>query len=224
MARPRRRLVVLARWPAPGRCKRRLAASCGSASAAAAVQRALTVHTLSEAGAGAAAAGAELWLAADGVGERARRRWGWQLGGLICHPQGGGGLGTRLQRQWRRAFAAGAVQVVLIGSDLPRLEARDLAAAFETLERRPLVLGPAADGGYWLIGLTREGFARAGAHLVAGMPWGGPQVLERTLAAAAALGLEAGLLRRQADLDQRADLAPWHGRSLRLAARRSGTA
>ena len=212
MAPPLRRLVVLARWPAPGRCKRRLAASCGSASAAAAVQHALTLHTLAAARAGAAAAGAELWLAVDGLGERARRRWGAQLGGPICIGQGGGSLGTRLQRQWRRAFGAGAAQVVLIGSDLPRLEAADLTAAFEALERRPLVLGPALDGGYWLIGLNRNGFARAGAQLVAGMPWGGPQVLASTLSAASGCGLELELLRRQGDLDQRSDLAPWQGR------------
>jgi len=214
MTPPQRRLVVLARWPAPGRCKSRLAASCGSAGTAAAVQHALTLHTLAAARAGAAAAGAEIWLATDGLGPRARRRWGRQLGGVICIGQGGGGLGTRLQRQWRRAFGAGAAQVVLIGSDLPRLEAGDLVAAFTALERSPLVLGPAADGGYWLIGLNRAGLARAGGRLVAGMPWGGSQVLERTLAAAATLGLEATLLRRQADLDQRADLAPWQGSRL----------
>ena len=229
MARPQRRLVqrqlvVLARWPAPGRCKRRLAASCGSASGAAAVQRALTAHTLAVARDGTARAGAELWLAADGLGARARRRWSQALGGVACGPQGGGGLGIRLQRQWLRAFGNGAEQVVLIGSDLPQLEAADLAAAFEALEQRPLVLGPAADGGYWLIGLNRDGFVRAGARLMAGMPWGGAQVLKRTLAAAAAIGLEAQLLRRQSDLDQRADLAPWQGRMRQPRTLRSGTA
>lgn len=209
MQHPRRRLVLLARWPAAGRCKRRLAASCGSSSAAAAMQRALTAHSVATARAGARQGQAELWLAADGIGPRARRRWGRELGGVICRGQGGGGLGVRLQRQWQQAFSAGAEQVVLIGSDLPLLEAGDLLAAFEALEQRPLVLGPAADGGYWLIGLNRRGFRRAGARLTAGIPWGGPLVLEHTLAAATALGLEAGLLRRQADLDQRADLAPW---------------
>jgi glycosyltransferase A (GT-A) superfamily protein (DUF2064 family) len=65
------------------------------------------------------------------------------------------------------------------------------------------------DGGYWLIGLSRDGFRRAGARLTAGIPWGGPQVLNHTLAAAGSLGLECRVLRRQADLDQRGDLAPW---------------
>jgi len=207
--------VVLARWPAPGRCKQRLAASCGSSRAAAAVQNALNTHTLAVARAGAEKAGAALWLAADGLGARACERWGRQLGGVSCHSQGEGRLGTRLQRQWLRAFRAGTEQVVLIGSDLPQLEAGDCVAAFEALERQPLVIGPASDGGYWLIGLNRAGFARAGARLVSGIPWGGPEVLDRTTAAASTLGLTAHLLRRQSDLDQRLDLAPWQGQPQR---------
>ena len=211
MTRARRRLVVLARWPAPGRCKRRLAASCGCSTAAAAVQNALTVHTLVVAKAATCQADAHLSLAIDGLGPRAIQRWGRSLGVSHCHGQGDGGLGCRMQRQLQGAFRCGAEQVVLIGSDLPRIENGDITATFEALEEQPLVLGPARDGGYWLIGLNRAGFERAGARLMAGMPWGGPQVLERTLAAAETLGLEAGLLRLQSDLDRRTDLTPWQG-------------
>jgi glycosyltransferase A (GT-A) superfamily protein (DUF2064 family) len=71
------------------------------------------------------------------------------------------------------------------------------------------VLGPAADGGYWLIGLTRSGFERAGAALMAGMPWGSHSVLQATLEAAAARTLKPALLRQQHDLDRHPDLAPW---------------
>ena len=219
MAVNRRQLVVLARWPAAGRCKRRLAASCGSAASAAAVQRALTLHTLAAARAGADRAGAELWLAVDGIGPRARRRWAQQLGGVAIGPQGGGSLGTRLQRQWQRCFANGATEVVLIGSDLPQLEPGDLLQAFDHLAQQPLVLGPAADGGYWLIGLNRAGFRRCGARLVAGIPWGSAQVLEQTRAAAASIDLPIALLRQQSDLDQRGDLAAWQGRSARSSIR-----
>lgn len=206
-----RQLVVLARWPAPGRCKRRLAAGCGTL-AAAGMQAALNRHTLAAARRGAQRAGAELWLAADGLGPRALRRWAAAQGLAHFRGQGGGGLGCRLQRQLRCAFARGAQQVVLIGSDLPQLEPQDLERAFAALEQRGLVLGPAADGGYWLIGLNRTGFQRAGARLTAGVPWGSAAVLAHTLQQATALGLEPLLLRRQGDLDHRADLAPWRGR------------
>ena len=215
MGLPRRRLVVLARWPAPGRCKRRLAADLGSSQRAAAIQGQLTLHTLRTAALAAQACGAELVLAADGLGRRGLRRWGQQLRqglpdrALLLGLQGGGGLGCRMQRQLRRGFAAGREQLVLIGSDLPALEGRDLELAFQALEQQPLVLGPATDGGYWLIGLNRTGFRRAGARLMAGIPWGSDQVLAATLQRAEALQLPPLLLRRQSDLDQRAALGPW---------------
>lgn len=198
----------MARWPAAGRCKRRLAASCGI-TAAAAMQQRLTAHTIAAARAAAGACQASVVLAATGLGPRARQRWSQQLGLERSVDQGPGNLGCRMQRQLRRAFGAGASQVVLVGSDLPGLEAADLQAAFAGLEQHELVLGPAQDGGYWLIGLNRPGFARAGAHLMVGIPWGSDAVLHSTHQQAQRLGLLAVELRRQADLDRSDALAPW---------------
>ena len=203
-----RQLVVLARWPAAGRCKRRLAITAGAA-AAARVQQRLTAHTLATARLAAEQAQADLLLAADGLGPRALGRWGRALAADAAVLQGRGSLGRRMQGQLQRSFERGAQQVVLIGTDLPGLEVGDLTAAFAHLQQHPLVLGPAVDGGYWLIGLTRRGFERAGAALMAGMPWGSSSVLEATLEAAAARRLEPALLRQQHDLDRHADLAPW---------------
>jgi rSAM/selenodomain-associated transferase 1 len=203
-----RQVVVMARWPAPGRCKRRLAISCGAA-AAARIQQRLTAHTLATARQAADQAQAALVLAADGLGPKALERWGRNLGADAAVLQGHGSLGQRMQGQLRRRFQQGAQQVVLIGTDLPGLEVADLTAAFGHLEQHPLVLGPAADGGYWLLGLTRGGYNRAGAALMAGMPWGNSTVLEATLQAAAARTLKPVLLRQQHDLDRHADLAPW---------------
>jgi rSAM/selenodomain-associated transferase 1 len=200
--------VVLARWPAAGRCKRRLAIIAGAA-AAARVQQRLTAHTLATARLATEQAQADLLLAADGLGPRALGRWGRALAADAAVLQGRGSLGRRMQGQLQRSFERGAQQVVLIGTDLPGLEVGDLTAAFAHLQQHPLVLGPAVDGGYWLIGLTRRGFERAGAALMAGMPWGSSSVLEATLEAAAARRLEPALLRQQHDLDRHADLAPW---------------
>ena len=124
-------------------------------------------------------------------------------------PQGHGNLGCRMQRQLQRAFAGGATQVVLIGTDLPSLERCDLEAAFAALEHTPLVLGPATDGGYWLIGLNRRGQTRAAARLMSGIPWGSERVLASTVAVAEGLQLPIHLLRRQSDLDARDDLTAW---------------
>jgi rSAM/selenodomain-associated transferase 1 len=209
-------LVVMARWPAPGRCKRRLAAGCGRVRAAA-VQARLTTHSLAAAAEARRRARAaqppqelEVVLAVDGLGPRAARRWGRRLGADRVRLQGGGSLGLRMRRQLGRARRSGARAVLLIGSDLPELEAADLLAAFTALERGALVLGPAHDGGYWLIGV---GAATPLAGLFCGagtaIGWGGPQVLARSLEAAAAAGLEAQLLGLRADLDRPADLEAW---------------
>lgn len=193
----------MARWPAPGRCKRRLARSVGAA-AAARIQARLTRHTLAVACSLARQLGLEVVLAVDGLGPRAACRWGAALGANRCLLQGQGGLGLRMHRQFLRAAAEGARRVVVIGSDLPWLEGGDLAAAFEALNRRSAVLGPANDGGYWLLGLRRPD-----PWLLGGMAWGSAQVLEQTLAVMAQRGLEPALLTRRGDLDREEDLRPW---------------
>ncbi len=191
------------RWPAARRCKRRLAADLGAASASR-IQAALGTHVLAAARQARQQLGYELVLASSGIGATATRRWAGQLSCDLGLVQGQGGLGVRLQRQLQRSWRAGANRVVLIGGDLPELESGDLLHAFHALEQTPLVLGPAVDGGYWLIGLRRNC-----PPLFCGIPWGGDQVLARTLAEAARQGLDWQYLRRQCDLDRAPDLARW---------------
>ncbi|WP_254968435.1 TIGR04282 family arsenosugar biosynthesis glycosyltransferase [Cyanobium sp. CH-040] len=198
-----RTLVVMARWPAPGRCKSRLAAGIGRPRAAA-VQGRLCRHTCAVARQARQRLAFELVLAGQGVGPRALRRWVAQLGCDRGVEQGPGSLGVRLQRQVLRARRGGAEQVVLVGSDLPELDASDLVQAFRTLETQPLVLGPAGDGGYWLIGLNG-----CWPALFCGIPWGSSLVLEHTTQAAGRLGLEPRWLSRRHDLDRPDDLAAW---------------
>jgi rSAM/selenodomain-associated transferase 1 len=151
---------------------------------------------------------AQLVLALSGAGRQAGDRWLQRclgLGPVPVRPQGEGSLGLRMQRQLLRARRQGAEVVVMIGADLPALEVGELVRAFDLLEQHSLVLGPADDGGYWLIG-QRAPFH---APLMAGIPWGGDRVLAATLAVAGAAGLTAELLSQHSDLDRRADLAPW---------------
>jgi rSAM/selenodomain-associated transferase 1 len=196
-------LIVMARWPAPGRCKRRLAGCLGTA-AAARIQARLTGHTLAVARSMRHRLGFALVLAVDGLAGRAARRWGEVLGADHVCLQGTGGLGVRMQRQIQRAFRAGARRVVVIGSDLPQLDGDDLLAAFAALESSAAVLGPARDGGYWLLGLRQPQPA-----LMAGIAWGTPRVLEQTLTAMGRLALKPVLLAPRADLDWATDLRPW---------------
>lgn len=220
MWRHPRQLVVMARWPAPGRCKSRLAVGTGPRSAAA-IQARLTGHTLAAArqlGSLAAAAGVpapEVVLALDGLGRRGAQRWRRALAADRIRLQGRGSLAVRLRRQLTLARREGARAVVVVGSDLPSLEASDLLAAFEALEQVPLVLGPASDGGYWLIGLAGAATAARGPaiRLLCGgdgaIAWGSERVLAQTLAAAVAAGLPWRLLAERNDLDRADDLRAW---------------
>ena len=209
------RLVMLARWPAPGRCKRRLAAELGDRRAAR-VQARLTDHAFAASRVACGAVAAELVLATSGIGAAAARRWGLSLGADRVVPQGTGSLGLRLRRQVVRAQREGVRHLLLIGSDLPELGAADLLDAFGALAGgAPLVLGPALDGGYWLIGLGWPGFnpavgvSRLFAGAAAPISWGSDAVLHQTLAAADREGLAATLLAERSDLDRLADLARW---------------
>ncbi len=108
---------------------------------------------------------------------------GW---GRICRvaPQGEGNLGERMARAFACAWREGFTRVVLVGADCPALSVEILQNAFLALADHDLVLGPATDGGYYLIGLTRSA-----PELFSNQPWGDGGLLAATLAVAAAFGL-----------------------------------
>lgn len=116
-------------------------------------------------------------------------------------PQVDGDLGARLSAAFESAFDEGAERVVLIGMDTPHLEPAHLAAAFEALERASCVLGPASDGGYYLIGLR----ARA-PSLFQGVAWSTERVLAQTVERARAAGLSVATIEEIFDIDVAADL------------------
>ena len=110
--------------------------------------------------------------------------------GVGVMPQSEGSLGERMRSTLASLFERGARAVVLIGSDLPEITRPIIEAAFRMLERDPdaLVLGPAADGGYYLIGATRV------PPVFDGIEWGSDAVLTQTQAAAAIAGLHVSRL------------------------------
>jgi len=200
----RRLLILMARAPAPLRCKTRLASGGLGPRRAALVQARLLDHTLTVVAQAATQLDAHSRLALAGGAARCNRRLPGLGNADHLVDQGCGSLGLRMQRQFARGFAQGYRSIVLVGSDLPRLSVSDLHQAVAVLQRVPLVLGPADDGGYWLIGLRAPA-----AALFAGIDWGGPEVLAQTLVQARRLALPLTLLGHQGDLDRTADLASW---------------
>jgi rSAM/selenodomain-associated transferase 1 len=126
----------------------------------------------------------------------------WLRPGWRAAPQADGDLGVRLTNAFAQAFGAGARRVVIIGSDCPYLLAEDITTAWAQLRNCDVILGPALDGGYWLIGLTQTR-----PELFHAIPWSSDQVLSATLARVKALGLKTVLLRALSDVDTSEDWA-----------------
>lgn len=122
-------------------------------------------------------------------------------------PQTGESLGDRLRHAFQRAFQAGASRVVVIGSDSPTLPPSMLIRAFETLAHSEVVLGPATDGGYYLIGLAC-GSAEISRYdvLFEGIAWSTETVYARTIEAVRRAHLSCTELPCWSDVDQPEDL------------------
>ncbi|TVT38491.1 glycosyltransferase [Hymenobacter setariae] len=198
-------LLIFAREPVLGRVKTRLAADIGPEAALATYCELLA---LTAAAVQAAQVPATVWLAEapaptalGAPSSTARPEWPglpWRVQPVT------GSLGERMAHAFAEAFAAGASHVVVIGTDCPGLTADLLRQAFEQLATHDLVVGPAADGGYYLLGMNE-----LYASLFANKQWSTDTVLLATLADAEHLGLCVAQLPTLADVDSAADLAAW---------------
>ncbi len=191
-----RRLLVFARNPLPGRVKTRLIPSLGAV-AATAVYRQLLQDTLLAA-AQVAGVDSEIWL-----DEGEPVPWLADIAaahGLAIRQQSGRDLGMRMHAA-SSASLRSAERVVLIGSDCPEFDPSYLEAAFAALAQQDAVLGPAADGGYVLIGLRA-----APAVLFKDIAWGTPQVLAVTRDRLRQLGWRWTELPPRHDIDEPGDL------------------
>ena len=176
-ARPERRtslakrLVIMAKTPHLGRVKRRLGREIGDVAAIRFYRNCLS-HTALR------LARDPRWrtiLAVAPDRDVAARFWplrGW----IVRLPQGEGDLGRRMRRLFARLPPG---PTIIVGSDIPAIRPAHVADAFRRLGRADAVLGPAPDGGYWLIGLSRTPRVLTP---FAGVRWSGPHALADTLA------------------------------------------
>jgi len=180
----------LLKAPRPGAVKTRLAQALGAQAACAAYCR--LVETLLDRI--SSLKRLQLRFTPDDASEEIeqwRRVGSWEL-----RPQGAGDLGRRLKVAFEEAFQEGARRVLVIGSDCPSVTVKDLHAASAALARHDVVLGPAFDGGYWLIALRRPQ-----TQLFEKIPWSTNRVLAETLHRARTAGLKVKLLRELSDVD-----------------------
>jgi len=119
--------------------------------------------------------------------------------------QEGRSLGERLIHAFGQAFGRGAQKVVIIGSDSPNLPHNYIDQAFKALEEADVVLGPATDGGYYLIGLSRPCL-----KLFDDVSWSTDQVFERTAHNAQSQGYKLRILPTHYDIDTIEDLQTLH--------------
>jgi rSAM/selenodomain-associated transferase 1 len=194
---PANALVILTKAPQPGQSKTRLVPPLSYAEGAD-LARALLLDQLQNI---ARFDGARLFIAftpetAAGFFE------GFIAQGFTCFAQRGQSLGERMSHAFEHLFASGFENIILIGSDLPTLSVKFFQQAYAELEKSAdVVLGPSADGGYYLIGMNRMITA-----IFDDIAWSSADVLCQTIQKLDDLGLKHELLSEWYDIDTAKDL------------------
>lgn len=193
---------LMLKAPRPGLVKTRLAREVGEPEATR-IYRRLVELQISRLGAG--------WHIevhhAPSDAETEMRSW---LGdGHRYEPQAEGDLGDRMRAAMLGAFGRGASRVVFLGGDCPYVDEDVLRVAIEALDAAEVALGPASDGGYYLLGMKWPLPA-----LFEGIHWGTPIVLRQTMERITREGLRATLLRELEDVD---DMPSWERASVLAA-------
>ncbi len=191
-------LHVFVRPPQRGRVKTRLQADAGAA-ATLQIYRWLLRHTLGQAA--QSAIPTTVWSAESPWHPRLRQ---WALDqGFSLRTQPPGDLGQRMQFALESSLRKGR-KALIIGSDCPAIDARYLADAAQRLRQKELIIGPANDGGYVMLGLQRPA-----PGLFRQIHWSAPSVLRTTLRRASLLGLDPLLLPALDDIDRLTDWKRW---------------
>jgi len=163
------RAIVFTRFPVPGHAKTRLIPTLG-AEGAAELQRRMTEFTVAQ----IHRTGMNMEIRFTGGTKSQIREWLGPDGHYTL--QGGGDLGTRMERAFEEAFTDGAEKVIVVGCDCPDNRAENMMNAIKTLDDTPCVIGPATDGGYYLIGLSEPR-----PELFRNVDWGTETVFRQTV-------------------------------------------
>ncbi len=185
------RLVIMAKAPELGKVKTRLAKTLGDEKALKVYEKLLN-YTLRE-------ANCALWEACihfSGTPTKELNTYDFSIAA-----QKGESLGERMENSFQTEFSDGADRIVMIGTDCAGLTLGHIERAFGMLKLHDLVLGPANDGGYYLIAMNEPHH-----EVLKNVPWSTEHVLEITKDLAEENHLSVGLLEELTDIDTEADL------------------
>jgi rSAM/selenodomain-associated transferase 1 len=127
----------------------------------------------------------------------------WLGKGFVYMPQEGDDLGERMRNAFHRSFSEGLDKVILIGSDIPDIRDSVIDEAFGSLENSGAVIGPASDGGYYLIGFSKSTFM---PDVFRGIPWSTESVFQETVRILERPGFRIHVLPEKSDVDTLDDL------------------
>ena len=194
-------LIVFFKAPERGRVKTRLAVHLGNA-----VTLGLYLALLCDLADLAREVAAKTVVVYDGIKEKPPQAFA----GMPFLKQRGSDIGEKMANAFADVFAMGFDRAVLIGCDLPDLPADHVCQGYANLEDAQVVLGPATDGGYYLIGFRKESFSHA---LFSDIRWGAPAVLSETFDRARATDLQTALIDPWPDIDTVEDLKRFYLRN-----------
>jgi rSAM/selenodomain-associated transferase 1 len=191
-------LIVFVKYPAPGAVKQRLAQHIGP-DAAAKIYRQMAEAVVNNT-APQAAADYAVEICFDPKDDKHLVR-SWLTSSNRLSAQQGAGLGARMLNAFICAFESGFKRVILIGSDCPDISRQIILQGFAQLQYKDIVIGPAYDGGYYLIGLRQPR-----EEVFQDIEWGTEKVFQQTCDKIKASGLSFGLLPTLRDVDRVEDL------------------
>lgn len=195
----KRKIVLITRYPGPGKCKKRLSILAGEANAAH-IQKNM-IMTLLES--------CREYLSTDPVSDlevyytgASEGKMRSLCGDALYNEQSEGDLGSKLNLSFRKSFDEGYSEVLVLGTDIPDISSAVICSAFDSLKSNDIVIGPAYDGGYYLIGMKSDHPELFSKEIA----WGGSRVFEKTLGISGKRSLSAGVLKKLYDIDRPADI------------------
>lgn len=207
------RLLLFLRYPEPGHSKTRLIPALGAAGAAQ-LQRQMAEYLLRK------LQQPDWQVQVHFTGASVTRMRDWLGPHLVYKEQKQGDLGDRLSAGFRQGFQQSrsseskyrtiANRTIAIGADCPDITTQHIQQAFEQLTHHDMVLGPATDGGYYLIGLRQsQAITQSLPRLFQNITWSTNQVFQQTQANAQQCNVSCAQLETLSDIDRPADLAIW---------------